>query len=184
MADVEDLRIRAIELLLRHGYAGIAMSQIATDLGMSVRTLHRYFPTKADIVWGGIERSLDELRRGFQTVDERLPTIEAITEVVRSVFDDDTDTIAVTRQRLRAIATLPEVQSSHPETYQGWRDATVEYIARRLDVPVDDVVPRALGAVIQTTIMEALVWWAGRSDAESPTEVVTRALRGIATVSR
>src|SRR5699024_4927957 len=50
VADVESLRAAALPLIERHGYEQVSMSALAGELGVSVRTLHRYFPAKADIV--------------------------------------------------------------------------------------------------------------------------------------
>lgn len=161
------------------------MSQIAAETGVSVRTLHRYFPTKADIVWGGIEGSLDALRQGLARADETLPPMDAIAAVVASVFDQDADEVAVGRARIRLIATEPDLESTRPETYRQWREESIGYIARRLALPPDDVVPQAAGAAVQTAIMAGLSWWAVQDDPElSPVEAVARALRGLGDATR
>lgn len=161
------------------------MSQIAAETGVSVRTLHRYFPTKADIVWGGIEGSLDALRQGLARADQTLPPMDAIAAVVASVFDQDADEVAVGRARMRLIATEPDLESTRPETYRQWREESIGYIARRLALPPDDVVPQAVGAALQTAIMSGLSWWALQDDPElSPVEAVARALRGLGDATR
>lgn len=118
IAEEDDLRTRAIAVLQREGYGNVTMSRIAAETGVSVRTLHRYFPAKADIVWGGIEGSLDALRRGLAQADDSLPPLEAITAVVAAVFDQDADEVAVGRARMRLIATEPDLEQTRPETYR------------------------------------------------------------------
>lgn len=185
IAEEDDLRTRAIAVLQRDGYGRVTMSQIAAETGVSVRTLHRYFPAKADIVWGGIENSLDALRHGLAHADDTLPPLEAIAAVVAAVFDQDADEVAVGRARMRLIATEPDLESTRPETYRQWREETIAYFARRFGVAPDDVEPQAAGASVQTAIMSGLSWWAVQDDPElSPVEAVTRALHGLSSATR
>lgn len=179
LAELGELRTRALRVLLEHGYATVTMVGLARQLGMSVRTLHRYFPAKADIVWGGIEGSIDALRRGFAAADERAPIIEAITEVIVAVFEQDADEMSVGRLRLRVIATNPELQTTRPDVYRRWREATIEYVARRLGTSPHDLVPRAVGAAVQTVVAEALAWWAVQDDDRPAAHTVAEALRGL-----
>src|ERR1700759_1855624 len=57
----------ALELFAEQGYPDVTMDDIAEELGVSARTLFRYFPSKEDIVLGVPRRSvqalLDELGR-------------------------------------------------------------------------------------------------------------------------
>lgn len=185
IADEDDLRTRAITVLQRHGYAATTMSRIAAETGVSVRTLHRYFPAKADIVWGGIEGSLDALRRGLAHADDGLPPMAAITAVVASVFGQDADDAEVGRARMRLIATEPDLEQTRPETYRLWREELVAYFARRLGVPAEDVVPRSAAAAVQSAIMAGLSWWAVQEHPDvSPAEAVARALGALGDATR
>jgi AcrR family transcriptional regulator len=183
VAEISELRSRALDVLLRHGYRSTTMGRVAAEVGVSVRTLHRYFPAKADIVWGGIEGSLDALRSGFADADEHVPIIDAISAVMVAVFDQDADEITVGRTRLRLIATTPELQQTRPETFRLWREETVRFIARRLGASPDEVIPRAVGAAVQTVISEALAWWAIHPSTMTPVEAVTGALHGLRIVT-
>ncbi|OZC76309.1 TetR family transcriptional regulator [Rhodococcus sp. 15-649-1-2] len=179
LADVSSLRLRTLTILMDRGYENVTMSSLASEVGLSVRTLHRYFPTKADIAWGGLEGSVEALRRGFDSADDTLDVGESVTEVVTGLFDEHVDDWEVTRVRLRLIATSPELQAARSETYRLWREETVRYVARRLDSPADHVIPRAVGAAIQVAIMEALAWWAQTMSGTHPAIVVTQTLRGL-----
>lgn len=178
VSEPDELRSRALEVLYRRGYQGTTMGALADEVGVSVRTLHRYFPTKADIVWGGIEGAIDALAHGFATADESLPITDAITAVVLDVFDQDADALAVGRARMRLIATTPELRETRPETYRRWREQTIEFVARRLEASPSDIVPRAVGAAVQAAIDEALAWWAAGDRDASPAQAVAEALRG------
>lgn len=181
VGDEDDLRTRAIEVILRHGYEQTTMSEIAGELGLSVRTLHRYFPAKSDIVWGGIEGAIDALRRGFADVDPGLPVLAAVKTATLAAFAEDQDDIVLSRARFRVIASTPGLESTRPETYRMWREETVAFIARRLGVPSDSLQARSAGAAVQAAVMTALSWWAEQDVQGTPADAVANALDGLAT---
>src|SRR5690606_18312451 len=78
LADIEELRALALTEIERLGYGDVSMAALAEAVGVSVRTLHRYFPAKADIVWGGIESSIEALKEALDEVDEHFSTIDAL----------------------------------------------------------------------------------------------------------
>ncbi|MFC3996199.1 TetR family transcriptional regulator [Nocardiopsis sediminis] len=178
LADPGLMRERAIGILLRDGYPNVTMTRLATDLGVSLRTLHRYFPTKSDIVWGGTEGSLDALRRHLGAADPHATILEAITEAVIGVFSEDSDEPSLSQVRIRAIATTAEAGSSRPDTYAGWLDETAAFIARRTGRSAHEIGVRSAAAAIQAAISEALAIWAEDDGGESPAEAVAKALSG------
>lgn len=183
LVDVDALREQAIDILREHGYRNVSMSRIADEVGVSVRTLHRYFPAKADIVWGGIDGSIDALRAGLVHADDALSPFKAISAVVVAVFAQDADSLAVGRARMRIIATEPDLENTRPETFQAWREETTAYFAGRLGLPPTDVVPQAAAAAVLAAITAALSWWAVQDDANlTPVVAVERALRGLASL--
>lgn len=184
MVDVVDLRTMALDILLARGYQNVTMSELAAEAGISVRTLHRYFPGKADIVWGGLEGALEALRGAFEKVDERLPALEAVTQAMVTVFAEEAEEATFGRSRLRVLASTPALEVTRPEIYRLWRQETVAFIARRLDMAPDDIVPLAVGAAIQTTIMEALAWWAARDVRDTPADIVAHALHGLESIAK
>jgi len=173
------LRGRLLELLERTGYEQTSMGSLAAEVGMSVRTLHRYFPAKADIVWGGIEVSVDALTAELRDTDESRPTVDAIADAVASVFARNVEDLTIMRARLRLIALTPELRTNRSTTFEGWRHAIIRFIASRRGEATDSLVAVAGGTAIHTTIMEALGWWALRSDLADPSGCITDALRGL-----
>ncbi len=159
------------------------MGSLAAEVGMSVRTLHRYFPAKADIVWGGIEVSVDALTAELRDTDESRPTVDAIADAVASVFARNVEDLTVMRARLRLIALTPELRTNGSTTFEGWRHAIIRFIASRRGEATDSLVAVTGGTAIQTTIMEALSWWALRSDHADPSGCITHALRGLTTLN-
>src|SRR5579885_2816455 len=70
----------ARRLLLAHGYARFTMADLATELGMSKKTLYLYFRSKHAIVGAVIEDMAAEIRRDAEAVlrDRRLNLAEKL----------------------------------------------------------------------------------------------------------
>ncbi|AUN41858.1 TetR/AcrR family transcriptional regulator [Tsukamurella tyrosinosolvens] len=179
LADTSVLREQAIGILLRDGYASRTMLSLAEELGLSVRTLHRYFPTKADIIWGGTEHAVDTLRRHLDATPQDISLLAAITIAVKGVFAADVDEPSLNKTRLRAIAATSHIQSTRPEAYRGWREETVAFIAHRTGKPQSDVTVRAAGAAVQVAVAEALAYWADTGSHDDLGEIVTQALTSL-----
>ncbi|NII42618.1 AcrR family transcriptional regulator [Curtobacterium flaccumfaciens] len=179
VAEREVLRSQALQVVLELGYEHATMSTIAERVGVALRTLHRYFPTKADIVWGGLERSIDALRGGLTRADDQRPVIEAVSAVIIEVFDDDGDELDVSRARLRLIATVPELQAIQTETFLLWQEQLSTYIARRVQTDPSGLVPIVAAKTLQAAVLHALQWWAVHDVNVNPSEVVTTALGGL-----
>ncbi|WP_375002553.1 TetR/AcrR family transcriptional regulator [Aeromicrobium sp. CTD01-1L150] len=98
-----DITTAAVGLFLERGYDATTIDDIAGAVGMSPRSVFRYFPTKEDIVVGkfaaGAERMLEvlrarpaeeqpwlSLRRMFDVVDTaREPDIHALQQMIFGV---------------------------------------------------------------------------------------------------
>jgi AcrR family transcriptional regulator len=65
-----DIIIKATEVLAYEGYSAFTMRNIATRLGMSLRNLQYYFPTKSDLFQAVVERMLSrEIDSGLVAID-------------------------------------------------------------------------------------------------------------------
>src|SRR5690606_30641304 len=117
-ADPEELRARLLDLIERGGYENASMGSLAEAVGMSVRTLHRYFPAKADIVWGGIELSVDALTAELDAVPASTPIVDAVAQAVSKVFARNVEDLSVMQARLRLIALSPELRTMRSNTYE------------------------------------------------------------------
>jgi len=182
-ADHGQLRVQMLEIILREGYERVTMSQLAAEAGISLRTLHRHFPAKADILWLGAEGGHEALRRELETVSPELTPLRAIIVAVGRVFDLEDEEESTARLRLRAIAAMPPELSSRPDAYHGWRQEVAVFLARRAGLRPDGLVARAASAAVQAAMAEALSWWATEAGPnEAAHTAVESAFQGLESV--
>lgn len=178
-AEPEALRGQLLDLIALVGYENASMGSLAESVGMSVRTLHRYFPAKADIVWGGIEFSTDSLTVELNAALDSIPIIDAVAHAVSNVFARNAEGLDMMRARLRLIALSPELRTNRSSTFEGWRHAVIHFVATRRGEPAQALIPVTAGAAIHTAIMEALTWWAMQGDSLEPMGCIAQALQGL-----
>ncbi len=64
------------------------MDQIASELGMSKKTIYRFFSSKSDLVRDGIERMADEVRAFAKEIQAKTPNpIDALFDMDKAMLD-------------------------------------------------------------------------------------------------
>lgn len=69
------------------GFDGASMQDLARAAGMSVGNFYRYFPSKAAIITGLIEKDLADIQRDFQAILEAPHPMAVLREVVNLRID-------------------------------------------------------------------------------------------------
>lgn len=106
----ERLRQAAIELFARYGYPNVSVQQIASTVGVSARTFHRYFLSKQDVI---LQTGTDIDQVIISRITQ-LGTVQRPVRAVRDVYIDltnETVDLAPFRLWARAIETAPDVMA-------------------------------------------------------------------------
>jgi AcrR family transcriptional regulator len=74
-ADATDTRSRlievAVELFIRHGFAGTSLQMIADELGFTKAAIYHHFRTREQLLTAVLEPMLDELRSVVESAESR-----------------------------------------------------------------------------------------------------------------
>jgi len=149
----------AFELFEAQGFDETTMEQIADAVGVSRRTLFRYFPSKNDIPWGQFDESLRHFREQFDALPDGVPLAEAVHRCLIAFNDFDPSAIPQHRIRMRLILTTPTLQAHSVLRYEAWRAVIAEYVGRRLDLPADAAIPRLVGHVSLAVAVASYERW-------------------------
>tara|TARA_B100001094_G_C18038831_1_gene723949 strand:+ start:360 stop:953 length:594 start_codon:yes stop_codon:yes gene_type:complete len=142
-----------------HGFDRTTTDEIAAAVGISRRTLFRYFSSKNDIPWGQFDDNLDYLRETLERMPPGLPLWKAIQEAV--VAFNSLDPFAIDQHvlRMRLILQTPSLQAHSALMYGRWRRVIAEYAAQRTDRRPDDHFPLLVGHTSLALAVSAYEVW-------------------------
>jgi AcrR family transcriptional regulator len=168
----------AVTLFEAQGYDDTSMDEIAAVAHVSRRSLFRYFPTKATLVWHGFGPYLVTLTDLIEGVPEDAEPFGAVRDALLAALPESPADIASMRVQLGIIDSHPDLWSIGSQSLVVARDIIHRFLARRTELePLHLVV---LAETIITTTFTALRFWAttDNSSAESVVRSAFLALSG------
>lgn len=159
----------AFTLFEVRGFDETTMEQIAEAVGVGKRTLFRYFPSKNDIPWGQFDQSLLDFAEELANVPTDVPVYEAVHRCVVAFNDFDKEALAQHRIRMRLILETPTLQAHSALKYTAWRRVIEDYVARRLDMGSDSLLPRLAGHISLALAVSSYEHWLLKPDSDLPT---------------
>jgi len=154
----------AFRLFAERGFDATTLDAIAEEVGVGRRTLFRYYGSKNDIPWGQFDRTLEHFRQLLSAMPHDLPLHEAVHRGVVAFNEFPEDAQPPHRERMRLILQTPALQAHSVLRYGEWRAVIAEYVASRLDLQPDDLLPRAVGHVSLALALSAYEQWLASSD--------------------
>jgi AcrR family transcriptional regulator len=146
----------AMALFVRQGFEETTLDQIAAAVGISGRSVSRYFPTKEDMVVGNL---LEVGQLVAATLAERPQSDEpwtalrhALEVAVRSIVDGDAGLAGTTM-----MANTPALRAAMTQKHAYWQQLLVPNVTTRLGG--DELAARAVvAAALSALDVAATVW--------------------------
>ena len=164
----------AVELFVARGYDGVSAAEVADAAGVSRRSLFRYFPTKADLVWFGFEGVLEVLSVALLENGEA-PPARAVTDALL-VAAERTPVLELARARLRILAEHAELVSMGLGRLDEMIQVCAAYLRNR---GVDDLTAQVQGTALVAAAFAGFLHWATQTSDPAPVESVRRALEAV-----
>ncbi|MFB2580561.1 TetR/AcrR family transcriptional regulator [Herbiconiux sp. P15] len=178
-ASPADINPVALRVLFEDGYRTSTMQHVASKLGISSRTLHRYFTSKAEIVWWSLREAHEALRQRLDEIGTRpRDPVSGIAEAVVDLVaqgSDGSGRYDVLRMRFALIGDNPELRAATSEPTLLWRSVLTEYCRACLSSDESDPRPEMVAAAAESVTTSALIWWARNEQNASPTQSMSEA---------
>jgi|SRR5579875_3200124 len=149
----------ALRMFAEHGFEQTTVEDIAAALGVSRRTLFRYFTSKNDMVWGDFDLVLERLRRCLAATSPRQPLGEALRWAAVESNRYEPEELPELRIRMRLITRVPALQAHSMIRYAEWRAVIAEFVGERLGCPSGSLIPQTVAHQALGSSMAAFVVW-------------------------
>ena len=168
----------ALDLFIRNGFNETTLDDIAAAAGIARRTFFGYFSSKNDVVWGDFDALLRGMEEWLTDGDDDRPLLATLIDAVIRFNDLPPEAVPAHRQRMSLILHVPALQSHSTLRYAEWRNVVARFAARRLDLPVDALLPQLIGHVSLGAALTAYEQWLADPSADL-TELLTAAFAAL-----
>jgi AcrR family transcriptional regulator len=176
----------ANELFVERGYENTTIEDIAAEVGMSQRSVFRYFETKEDIVVGKFDYVADDMLKALRA----RPHAEPLWESLRRCFDllvpfvDAPGKAEVAEPMQRIVFETPNLLARYLEKLQRMQDAVVVAVCERAAAAgtpyaEDDPAPRAIAAAAFGCLVAAQYSWLSAAERGSFAAAIDRAMASV-----
>jgi TetR/AcrR family transcriptional regulator, regulator of mycofactocin system len=149
----------ALDLFASRGFDDVSVDDVAQAAGIARRTLFRYYPSKNAIPWGDFDSHLDHMRDLLDEVPPDVPIGLALRSVLLEFNSFDEAETARHRQRMRVILETAALQAHSMTMYAGWRAVIAAFVAHRLGVKEEDLVPQTTAWTMLGVALSAYEHW-------------------------
>ncbi|WBB96439.1 TetR family transcriptional regulator [Solwaraspora sp. WMMA2080] len=181
-----DITEAALQLFVSRGYDATTIDDIAAAVGMSQRSVFRYFATKEDIVVGKFDLGADDMLANLR---ER-PADEPVWTSLRRLFDivdataDTSGQQQVSKPVQRVILETPALLAVYLRKLQSMQHAVVAVLRERAAAAgapyaADDPTPGALAAAAFGCLVAAQHAWLASTTEHSLADYVDRAMAAL-----
>jgi mycofactocin system transcriptional regulator len=149
----------AFRLFAEQGFEATTVEAIADEVGVSRRTLFRYYSSKNDIPWGQFDRTLEGFRELLGSMPAELPLLDAVGRGVVEFNRFPADASPSHAERMRLILETPALRAHSAIRYAEWRGVISDYVGRRLGMEAHSLQPQLVGHVSLALALTAYDLW-------------------------
>ncbi|MFJ2241836.1 TetR/AcrR family transcriptional regulator [Streptomyces sp. NPDC087859] len=176
--DRHHVRDTALALLREVGFEEVSTTQIAAAVGISRSSLARFYSTKQQIVWEGLDDLSGRLSAELDQPSEASSVSARITAAIEAALAYPESELRVLRTRLQLVRDNPGLQAKRAYDRDPLAQVVKAFIAAESRLAYSEGELSCLAALIATAIDAALIEWSGSDEAE-PMRHVENCLRFI-----
>lgn len=182
-----EIAMAAVRLFTEHGLDGTSVAQIAEAVGVSTRTVWRYFPSKEACAGPLLAFGLDRFRELVSHWPLDRPLVEAADDTTW-FSDASTTRMLLVLDLLRLTCTEPALDAVWSRCYSEAVRPLAAVLADRFGLPRDDLAAKVKASMLLAASHQALRHYIGRMPGEHglslPDTIRAAARLGFAAVER
>ncbi|MDK3255316.1 TetR family transcriptional regulator [Blastococcus capsensis] len=151
----------ALDLFRTRGFVNVTSDEVADSAGISRRTFFRYFPTKADAVWGDFTTHVARLEELLSAADPAQPVLTSVCAAYVDVNDYPDGELPLLRERMRLILTEPALLAHSQVRFAEIDRVVAEHVAARTGGSPTGLLPRLVAAGTRAAATTAFETWLG-----------------------
>jgi AcrR family transcriptional regulator len=160
-----EISMAAVRLFTEHGLDGTSVAQIADAVGISARTLWRYFPRKEDCAGPLLSFGLDRFVALIRTWPADRPLVDAADDT--EWFSDTSSTrLLLVLDLLRLTRTEPALDAVWTRCYSDTVEPLAHVLAERLGLPAGGLTARVKASMLLASPHQAMRHYIGRAPGE------------------
>lgn len=149
----------ALDLFTTRGFERVTSDEVADSAGISRRTFFRYFPTKADAVWGDFAGHVARLERLLAGADPAQPVLTSVCAAYVEVNDYPDAELPLLRERMRLILTEPALLAHSQLRFAEVDRVIARHVAARTGGEPTGLLPRLVAASTRAAATTAFETW-------------------------
>ncbi len=149
----------ALDLFASRGFENVTSDEVADSAGISRRTFFRYYPTKADAVWGDFAGHVARLEGLLAATDPARPVLASVCAAYVEVNDYPEDELPLLRERTQLIFGEPALLAHSQLRFAEVDRVVARYVAARTAASSTDLVPRLVAASTRAAATTAFEAW-------------------------
>lgn len=171
----------AMALFVANGYENTTIEQVAAEVGMSARSVFRYFPAKEDMVVGHLDQIGDTLAESLQARPADEDPWTALRQAMAVHLDALTADTANTLATAAMLADTPALRPALLNKRAHWIEALVPDTARRLpgSAADRDLAARAIVSSALACLNLAVDEWARTGGTQSVDTLLDDAIAAV-----
>jgi TetR/AcrR family transcriptional regulator, regulator of mycofactocin system len=162
----EEIAAAGLRLFAERGFEETTLDDIALAVGVSRRTILRYFESKNDITWGTFSEHLDGLRAGLAAADPHQPLMVTLRKAIVAFNDYGEEQRTDLRHRMTLITTVPALQGHSMVRYADWCAVISQFVADRLRTDPDGHIPQVIANACLGAAMATYRHWIRNPDVD------------------
>lgn len=144
-ASREVVEVLALTMMIRDGYAGVTVDEIARRAGIGRTTVFRYFGSKSGIIWSAFDGAIEQLRVLLTTTSDLAP-LEAVREAICESTRNAIQLSEVWLERFELLDSSPDLRADAYSHWETWKLEIETYLVGRLGAEAHETAAAIAGA--------------------------------------